>query len=443
MTEKHIYEGDVLLLVQCEKQTDGAGHTIYIPQGEALAHVQTYVTAVNDILHLVHQRCKDFPWMKFYPDELTIGSGPGTTHYVDDGTGVLKLMFAFDGIGRDRGSRAEGTILLDDAVPILYRCVFSCEGMHRSAEAAMTGKGLRLLSTEAVVYPEKHDNKWSISRFGKSKSLTVTAASVIALFLILSAMTGSFAGKSSDLPVISSDSRIETITDCEEDLTAFFADSLPSPTDTEEIGKSVNASSIRDINAEDGISGNGLSDNASDENEQKMISSEEAAVTAAEEGKTTAEISETADERKIEEVPIQTKSENPEQATSLPTFTQPVESESAGSTDTSVGNVLQTPPMTENREEAHTGITLLFLTTPIERGNSAMITVSGQTGERYTITVYYKSGKSSAKGLEEKTCRDGTVSWTWKVGSRTAEGTYRIVISGGGETAEFAFTVTV
>ena len=76
------------------------------------------------------------------------------------------------------------------------------------------------------------------------------------------------------------------------------------------------------------------------------------------------------------------------------------------------------------------------------RNEMATVTVSAKPNTVYSIEVYYNSGKSTAKGLEPKNSdAAGQVAWTWKIGGSTAPGTYRIVIQGGGERIERAFTV--
>lgn len=80
-------------------------------------------------------------------------------------------------------------------------------------------------------------------------------------------------------------------------------------------------------------------------------------------------------------------------------------------------------------------ISLISVTSPISAGSTASITVQGEPDTDYSITVIYSSGASKADGLETKTSdSDGIVSWSWKIGTRTKEGTYRISISGGGKT---------
>lgn len=74
-------------------------------------------------------------------------------------------------------------------------------------------------------------------------------------------------------------------------------------------------------------------------------------------------------------------------------------------------------------------------------GEDTRLTMIGTPGVQYNISVYYSSGASKAKGLEPKTAdENGSVSWTWKVGSSTKLGQYKIVVSGD-KTEEFILTV--
>ena len=95
----------------------------------------------------------------------------------------------------------------------------------------------------------------------------------------------------------------------------------------------------------------------------------------------------------------------------------------------------------ESREP--TGISLDYLTTPIKINAKATVRIKGKPDTEYKISVFYSSAASTAKGLEAKISDgDGMVSWTWKVGARTKEGDFKIVISGGGETFTTYFRVT-
>lgn len=88
------------------------------------------------------------------------------------------------------------------------------------------------------------------------------------------------------------------------------------------------------------------------------------------------------------------------------------------------------------------GLRLVNVTSPSSRGAMASITVKATPGAQASISVIYKSGPSSAAGLETKTVNsDGTVSWSWKVGSKTTPGVWRVVVTSGGQTLEVPFEV--
>lgn len=86
--------------------------------------------------------------------------------------------------------------------------------------------------------------------------------------------------------------------------------------------------------------------------------------------------------------------------------------------------------------------TLVSLTSPIKRGAYATMIVRSRAGAYCTITVYYKSGPSSAKGLEPKNAgSDGRCTWTWKVGTATTTGTWQIVVKTGAVSKTYPFVV--
>ena len=90
------------------------------------------------------------------------------------------------------------------------------------------------------------------------------------------------------------------------------------------------------------------------------------------------------------------------------------------------------------------GINVVSLTSPISRGSQASITINTAPNVLCTIAVYYKSGKSEAQGLEPKNSDgNGNCTWSWKVGSRTTPGDWKIVLTaeGVGQTETY-FTVT-
>jgi len=80
-------------------------------------------------------------------------------------------------------------------------------------------------------------------------------------------------------------------------------------------------------------------------------------------------------------------------------------------------------------EETSYGITVTQLTSPISRGSNATISINTAPNTYCSIIVYYKSGASKAQGLDPKNSDgNGNCSWTWKVGTRTTPGDWRIVI---------------
>ena len=94
--------------------------------------------------------------------------------------------------------------------------------------------------------------------------------------------------------------------------------------------------------------------------------------------------------------------------------------------------------------DAPSGITVLSLTDNVSRGSNAFLSIRGIPGITYQIEVYYSTTISQAKGLEPKTAdHDGTVAWSWRVGSKTKAGSHRIVIRGeNGDSLTLYFTTT-
>ena len=77
-------------------------------------------------------------------------------------------------------------------------------------------------------------------------------------------------------------------------------------------------------------------------------------------------------------------------------------------------------------------IQIVSVTSPVKAGTSATLVVQTKSNAECTITVYLKSGPSTAAGLTKKNAdSDGNTSWTWKVGSSTTPGTYKIVVTAG------------
>ena len=97
---------------------------------------------------------------------------------------------------------------------------------------------------------------------------------------------------------------------------------------------------------------------------------------------------------------------------------------------------------TQQIEEQSSSIRLVRSPGECYPGETASIKIQGKPNTTYSITVRYNSGNSTASGLYDKTSDSkGNVSWSWKVGTRTSSGTYKIRISGGGENFSTTFTV--
>ena len=84
-------------------------------------------------------------------------------------------------------------------------------------------------------------------------------------------------------------------------------------------------------------------------------------------------------------------------------------------------------------------ISVVSLTSPISAGSTATLIIQTAPGANCSITVYYKSGASQAAGLGPQTVdASGQSTWSWKVGSCTAKGIWKIVVQSdlGGKTTK-------
>jgi hypothetical protein len=88
-------------------------------------------------------------------------------------------------------------------------------------------------------------------------------------------------------------------------------------------------------------------------------------------------------------------------------------------------------------------VRLVSVTSPINHGANATLVAAVSSARTCSITVYYKSGPSTAKGLYSKRPTSGRVSWRWKVGTRTTPGRWPITVScGSAGTLRTSFIVT-
>lgn len=92
----------------------------------------------------------------------------------------------------------------------------------------------------------------------------------------------------------------------------------------------------------------------------------------------------------------------------------------------------------ESKEE----ITLISLPEDVKKGEIVTIEIKGKPKTEYDIDVMYKSGASTAKGLENKISdKDGNVSWTFKVSNNVTIGNYKINIKSETFEKEYSFSV--
>lgn len=105
-------------------------------------------------------------------------------------------------------------------------------------------------------------------------------------------------------------------------------------------------------------------------------------------------------------------------------------SPAAGTTTTQTGQQV-VPTATQSASVGRNlSLTILSVTNPASKGTQATLTAQTIPGANCTITVYYKSGASKATGLEPQVAdSSGFVKWTWKVGTITTSGTWKIVVT--------------
>jgi len=85
---------------------------------------------------------------------------------------------------------------------------------------------------------------------------------------------------------------------------------------------------------------------------------------------------------------------------------------------------------TEAPKETQLALQITSVTSPVIAGQKATLTAQTAPGARCKISVYYTSTRSAAEGLQEKTVEaSGNVSWTWKIGTDMAAGSYRIEVT--------------
>lgn len=134
--------------------------------------------------------------------------------------------------------------------------------------------------------------------------------------------------------------------------------------------------------------------------------------------------------------------------TSAPATTEAQNTTTLATTTTKVPTTTtKTQPTTTTTEaKQELSLEIISVTSPVSPGEDATLEAKTTPGAECTIVVLYKSGSSRAKGLIPKTAdSDGTVSWTWRVGTRTTPGDWPIYVtaSSGGKTVIKTTSFTV
>jgi len=80
-----------------------------------------------------------------------------------------------------------------------------------------------------------------------------------------------------------------------------------------------------------------------------------------------------------------------------------------------------------------------------KRNEKVSLTIQALPNTKYHIVVNYKSGPSESKDLDEKISdSNGVVTWTWKVGARSAAGTFEIIVKDDkGRSVKVEWTIVV
>ncbi|MCM3023518.1 hypothetical protein G4D61_10205 [Bacillus ginsengihumi] len=98
------------------------------------------------------------------------------------------------------------------------------------------------------------------------------------------------------------------------------------------------------------------------------------------------------------------------------------------------GTTVVTEPLHASAATKHYSLKVTSSTLNVRHGQYASVTVKGAPKSKGQISVYYKSGRSKAAGLQaKKSTSKGYITWKWKVGTRTTPGTYNVYISLGGK----------
>lgn len=107
------------------------------------------------------------------------------------------------------------------------------------------------------------------------------------------------------------------------------------------------------------------------------------------------------------------------------------------------GGTTATPAETESTptsdSDTQPTLALTSVTSPIARGSSARVELSGKPNTEYRATVHYASKNTELDPVTSD--ENGKVVFAWTIGGSTTTGDYTITVSGGNETLEVPFTI--
>ena len=103
------------------------------------------------------------------------------------------------------------------------------------------------------------------------------------------------------------------------------------------------------------------------------------------------------------------------------------------------------PEITLSPDSDSDGLTITSWPKTASRNEVVSVTIKGKANTKYYIEVNYSTGPSTSKDLNPKTSNsDGIVTWTWKVGARSAAGTFDIIVKDDeGKSVTVKWTVVV
>ncbi|WJH30825.1 pilus assembly protein [Paenibacillus sp. CC-CFT742] len=123
----------------------------------------------------------------------------------------------------------------------------------------------------------------------------------------------------------------------------------------------------------------------------------------------------------------------------VPFLGKPLRIQAAAAERIWIGDTGEGSNSNEGDGDAAGSITVLSKPEPAYIGNNATIKVQVEPGATANLTIFYKSGESTAKHIGWATAdENGLIEWNWFVGTRTTEGTWTFVV----ETADGSKTTT-